>query len=180
MKKLGGRKSSMLGVYRCFVVIFGLLKKSRDFILPNFAFRKLWFVFQSFNFSVCVCVCLCEWVSVRETRHNNVHLYCRTPPLRDCYCRFFFTDTQFCYLFLCPCPPSKTFPLVVRWPDPGSALCAKALTSTSTFLTAPQIRSLGNAPGARSCNSYTAFRYMGWFWDRFNLISYCILLFCFT
>lgn len=41
MKKLDWRKSSMLGVYWCFVVIFGLLKNSRDFIVLIFAFRKL-------------------------------------------------------------------------------------------------------------------------------------------
>ncbi len=35
------RRRSMFGVYWCFVVIFGLLKNSRDFIVLIFTFRKL-------------------------------------------------------------------------------------------------------------------------------------------
>lgn len=41
LKKLVRRRSSMFGVYWCFVVTFGLLKNSRDFIVLIFTFRIL-------------------------------------------------------------------------------------------------------------------------------------------
>uniref|UniRef100_A0A8C2YY89 Chromodomain helicase DNA binding protein 4 n=1 Tax=Cyclopterus lumpus TaxID=8103 RepID=A0A8C2YY89_CYCLU len=60
-----------------------------------------------------------------------------------------------------------------------SRVTSSSPTNTSTFLTAPQIYSL-ETPEIRACNSYTAFRYMGWFLRTINLISYCILFCCFT